>query len=493
MLFENDSPMAITEGNQQLLQAEVLVEVRDAKLKKELRLGDLVLSQILYITGLSWLGTAGKIGSGHVMFWIPAVLLFYIPSGIVVVHLNQEMPFEGGIYQWAKLRFGEMTGFLVALNLWATMVLLVAAVSPQIVDTLTYLGVATGTWIGGNKWFSIVLGAVLIAGLMAVGRRGLALGKWVHNIGGLFLLIILAGMVLFAVPVWFHGRSAVAPVAFTLPALSLLNLNVLGKMGFAAFCGLDGNSVFAGECRDPNVARTIRRSILLSSPIIASIYIVGTACILTFTAPGNLDLISAAMQVLSKGAAAIGIAAFVAPIAAILLICNLIGTGSIYYNVAIRLPMVAGWDHLLPDWLSRLHPRYRTPVGSIVFIGFTAFALTVLGGLGVGAQEAFQLTLNAAIICWALTYIVMFAIPLIARGERAPWSVRLAAASGLLMTLLFTVLSIFPIIDVRNALSFTAKISGLIVGINVAGALYFSRASKRRKELSPILHASSAL
>ena len=150
MLFENDSPMAITEGNQQLLQAEVLVEVRDAKLKKELRLGDLVLSQILYITGLSWLGTAGKIGSGHVMFWIPAVLLFYIPSGIVVVHLNQEMPFEGGIYQWAKLRFGEMTGFLVALNLWATMVLLVAAVSPQIVDTLTYLGCPASLVIEGE-------------------------------------------------------------------------------------------------------------------------------------------------------------------------------------------------------------------------------------------------------------------------------------------------------------------------------------------------------
>ena len=64
--------------------------------------GDLVLSQVLYITGLQWIGTAGKLGSAHLMYWIPAVLLFYVPSGIVVVHLNREMPLEGGLYQWAK-------------------------------------------------------------------------------------------------------------------------------------------------------------------------------------------------------------------------------------------------------------------------------------------------------------------------------------------------------------------------------------------------------
>jgi hypothetical protein len=45
---------------------------------------------------------------------------------------------------------------------------------------------------------------------------------------------------------------------------------------------------------------------------------------------------------------------------------------------------------------------------------------------------------------------------------------------------LYVVLSIFPIIDVTNAASFTAKVSGVVIGINAAGALYFWRASKRR-------------
>ena len=57
--------------------AEHLVGLHSAELRKSLRLRDLVLSQINYIVALNWLGTAGKVGSSHVMFWIPAVLLFY--------------------------------------------------------------------------------------------------------------------------------------------------------------------------------------------------------------------------------------------------------------------------------------------------------------------------------------------------------------------------------------------------------------------------------
>jgi len=89
----------------QFLAAEHEVELKCKALRKELRLIDLVGIQILNIVGLFWVGTAGKLGSIHVMFWVPAVLLFYVPSGIVVAHLVKEMPLEGGLYQWAKLRF----------------------------------------------------------------------------------------------------------------------------------------------------------------------------------------------------------------------------------------------------------------------------------------------------------------------------------------------------------------------------------------------------
>lgn len=52
------------------------------------------------------------------------------------------------------------------------------------------------------------------------------------------------------------------------------------------------------------------------------------------------------------------------------------------------------------------------------------------------------------------------------------------------MTLLYAVLSIFPVVDVRNPASFALKVGGLVLGVNVAGALYFRRANERKKALA---------
>src|SRR5262249_42073916 len=142
---------------------------------------------------------------------------------------------------------------------------------------------------------------------------------------------------------------------------------------------------------------------------------------------------------------------------------------------------VAGWDHLLPAWFTRLHPRYRTPAGSIIVIGAMILIFAVVSNLGVGSQEAFQLLNNGSGICYALTYLVMFAIPLVARGEKPAWGVRIAAASGLLMTGLYVVLSLFPIIDVKNSAAFTAKITTVVIGSNLVGAALFWNASRLRR------------
>lgn len=467
--------MAASNRERQLLTAEHLVAVHSAELPKELRLGDLVLSQILYITGLQWIGLAAKLGSAHIFYWIPAVLLFYIPSGIVVVYLTQQMPLEGGVYQWAKLRFGDMAGFLVALNLWATMVLFLASSVSLLTDNLGYAAGPSGAWMIENKAVTMTVGALMIGCLMWLAARGLALAKWVHNAGGLLVFLILAGMAWFALPRWFEGRAASAPVAIAFPAVSLLNLNLLGKLGFGAFCGFDGSAIFSGEVGDPRIARTIRRSVWLSAPLIALFYVLGTACVLAFTRPADVDLISPTMQALSRGARAAGAGGFVGPLVAALISCQVIANSSVYCNAAIRLPMVAGWDHLLPAWLSRLHPRFKTPVGSVLSFGVITFGFTVLGNLGVGAQETFQLLNNSSIICWALTYLVMFAVPLAARGQKPPWGVRVAALCGFSMTLLYVVLAIFPVVDVENPASFAAKVGGLVAAVNALGAWHFWR------------------
>ena len=108
-------------------------------------------------------------------------------------------------------------------------------------------------------------------------------------------------------------------------------------------------------------------------------------------------------------------------------------------------------------------------------------ALALAGIAGTGRQEAFQLLQNASAIFYGLTYLVMFAIPIL--GQAAPSvGLRLAAASGFAMTLLCVVLSIFPIISVPNRLVFALKVSGAVVASNALAALIYwfqTRLSRR--------------
>ncbi|MBZ5578700.1 MAG: hypothetical protein LAP40_19225 [Acidobacteriia bacterium] len=71
-------------------------------LKRELKLPDLVLMQVLLILGISWIGYAAKQGSTHVMLWLAAILGFYAPLAAVVIFLSRALPIEGGLYQWIK-------------------------------------------------------------------------------------------------------------------------------------------------------------------------------------------------------------------------------------------------------------------------------------------------------------------------------------------------------------------------------------------------------
>jgi amino acid transporter len=97
--------------------------------------------------------------------------------------------------------------------------------------------------------------------------------------------------------------------------------------------------------------------------------------------------------------------------------------------------------------------------------------------MGVGVQEAFQLLENAAGIFYAFTYLALFAIPIFAArrlSEPPPLWLRISAACGFAVTLLYIILSVFPIIDVPSWKIFAAKIIVVLVGANLLGiGIYF--------------------
>src|SRR5215471_15845055 len=114
------------------------VEARSAAFRKELGLATLVLTQVMYVVGSGWVGTAAKLGPSHLVFWCLAILLFYLPQAAVVIYLNRQMPLEGGLYQWTTVGLGEFVGFLTAWNLWSYAVLIMATFGVMIATNLAY-------------------------------------------------------------------------------------------------------------------------------------------------------------------------------------------------------------------------------------------------------------------------------------------------------------------------------------------------------------------
>src|SRR3954469_19596652 len=146
-------PIAPISPPASLAQAEASVEAHSASLKKELGVRDLVLTQVLFIVGLTWVGVAGKLGPSHVVFWLLAIALFYLPSAAVVMYLNRMMPLEGGLYQWAKLGFNDLVGFLVAWNLWLFAILNASEAGLQVTQYVRYILGPGSEWLTASKWF----------------------------------------------------------------------------------------------------------------------------------------------------------------------------------------------------------------------------------------------------------------------------------------------------------------------------------------------------
>src|SRR5437867_6577303 len=143
-------------------------------LRRELGLGDLALTQILFVVGLPWVGVAAKQGPSHVVFWLIAMVLFYLPSAIVVTHLNRLMPLEGGLYQWAKLGFNDMTGFLVAWNLWLFVILLTSEIGLQLTQYVSYVIGPQGESLNSNPWFIGGTNLVVMTALVVITIIGLS-------------------------------------------------------------------------------------------------------------------------------------------------------------------------------------------------------------------------------------------------------------------------------------------------------------------------------
>lgn len=456
-------------------------------LKRQLGLRDLVLSQILCVVGSTWVGVAAGLGRGMTMTWIAAMLVFYVPMAASVIALNRRMPLEGGLYVWAHRAFGDLGGFLTAWNLWIYGIVLVAAVLYGIPTELSYLIGPSAAWLPENHLACLTIVTVTLAAGTIVALRGLELGKWIHNAGGIAMLAVFVGLIV--LPLWAFARHVPIhwnPFALQLPPHDLRSLALFGQMIFGALCGLEYIAILAGESRQP--ARTIGQSVWISSPVICAMFILGTGAVAALVPANRIDFIAPIPQTLRWTLGQSGLGNLLATVAIVLVELRLLGVASYVFTGLTRLPMATGWDTLTPAWFTRLHPRWHTPSNSILFAAGLVFVLVVLGGMGVHAQEAYQLLANASLTHYELAYLAMFAIPIFGtvslRKRLSAW-LRITSAVGFCATLFSLLISVYPFVSVINARSYAMKIIGTTIVSNLVATVFYRLRTRRLYRTAP--------
>ena len=158
-----------------------------------------------------------------------------------------------------------------------------------------------------------------------------------------------------------------------------------------------------------------------------------------------------------------------------------LAAGSLIFTGLSRLPMTAGWDRLLPAWFTDLHPRWKTPVNSIVFVAGLVMLVVILSMLGVHEQEANQLLQGTSSAHYALVYVALFAIPLLGSSSlrrRLPRWLWVASLAGLGSSLIAVLIAVYPIIEVSNRSAYAAKIGGALLISNVIGVTVYRSRSR---------------
>ena len=136
---------------------------------------------------------------------------------------------------------------------------------------------------------------------------------------------------------------------------------------------------------------------------------------LAFVPPSAEDVVAPMVQALSRGLQGSSGAEMIVALAVVFLFIYYLATFCAFFSVSTRLPMVAGWDHLVPEWFSRLHPGYKTPLNSVLFLGAATLVVSVAALIGVGHEESYELLLTWSFTFYGIAYLALFAIPILSK------------------------------------------------------------------------------
>ncbi len=433
----------------------------------ELRLRDLVFFNVCAVISLRWVAAAAQAGPGSFVLWLVAALFFFLPSAIIVSSLARRFPEEGGMYIWTKRAFGDRHAFLCGWFYFISTVLYLPSLLLAGISMTAYAFGAPGQRVAEARALALPITLVVLWAAFAANYFGLKVAKWISALGGSSTFII--GGMLLALAVATAFRSGIATKFKLLPSANLDTLNFWSQIAFA-FVGLELAPLMCGEMRNPR--RDLPRAAVISGALSAAFYIAVTAALLVILTPDKISPMTGLAEAGTAGARNLGLPA-VGIVLAMLIGVALAGQLETWIAGNTRLPYAIGLDNYLPAAFGRTHPKWGTPYVSLLVQAVIATLFLLMAQLGESVRAAYQIMVDMTVMVTFIPFLYIF-------GAGLRFENRMAAVSGLAVTILAIGLSGLPPAEASSGVVFEVKVVGGSLVFAVVGWMLFRRYEARR-------------
>lgn len=420
--------------------------------------------RVLGVWQLTAIGVGGIIGVG--IFVLagqqaavnagPAVVLSFVVAGVgsacaalAYAEFAGLIPATGSAYTYGYAVLGELFAWVIGWDLLLEYALIVAVVAigwsgyvQALITQLTglHLPVALqGAWDpthpASGKRFDLIaaLISLAIAWLLTVRTEwGARANTGVVAIKVLGVILVIAVGAFYVDPVNWHPfipPAAVGPDGS--PHFGWSGVLAASSIVFFACFGYDTLTTAAEEARCPQ--RDLPRAVLVSLALSMSLYL-AVSLVLTgmvpYTALDSAAPVDAAFRALGLD--------WVRGIVNVAAVAGITSVLFAFMLGAARIGFALARDGLLPRWLARIHPTYRTPYRPTLILG--VFVAIVAGLLPIGeVAELVNIgTLSAFIVISVSVLILRIRRPALPRSFRVP-AVYAVAPLGALFSLFLIV------------------------------------------------------
>ena len=331
------------------------------------------LKKKLTLYGLTMIAVGSCIGSG--VFVTPAKIVEILPyhSWILIVwalgglialtgaltfaELGGLFPKAGGVYVFLREAYGDLVGFLYG---WVILLVIntgaLAALALVFADYLTFF------FPDLNDTAKLIIALITILLLTGINMVGVNVSQILSNTFTGFKLFAIAAIIIAGVAYYLSVAPPDIELDFALTTsgsdnfIGALLLALIGVLW--SFGGWHHASYMAAETID--APRTVPRAMILGTLIVTVTYVlVNLAYMLLLPLPE----IAATQRV--AGDAVSRLFDGGGKLVALIIACSVFGTISIYTMTAPRIYYAMARDDIFFQGLSKVHPRFHTPVNAM--------------------------------------------------------------------------------------------------------------------------------